>query len=190
MSNLSQDQLDAYTKEASGIVISYGDGRVQASLVGDSKRKSIIQNLYGAHYLNGVIQSAFLSGGTLFIGSGEITDTYLFETLNKLREYKGIYNIDYDTLPQPGTPGTPTPPSPSEPTEILRAGSVPVIAGGNNIVFTSALSTDQYTVMAYVITGAGARQDSLGISSLQTTGFIVSDVLVAGTLYYQAILDT
>ena len=189
--SISQAQLDSITKEASEIVLGYSDGRLQSALVGDSKYKSIVNNLFGAHYLFGVIHSSFLSSGDLYIGDTTITDNYLYAALNKLRRYKGVYNVDYDTLPEPGTPGAPTPPSPSEPIEILRAGSVPVIVGGNNIVFTSPLSTDQYTVMAYVIaTGGGTRQDSLGISSLQTTGFIVSDILKDGTLHYQAVLDT
>ena len=191
MSDLSQAQLDSITKEASEIVVSYGDGRVKSSIVGDANRELIIDNLYGAHYLLGVIHPSFLSNGDLYIGDSEITDNYLFDTLNKLRRYKGIYSVDYSTLPEPGTPGTPTPPSPSDPVEILRAGSAPVIVGGNNIVFTSPLSTNDYTVMAYVIsTVGGYRQDSLGITSLQTSGFIVSDVIKEGTLHYQAIINT
>jgi hypothetical protein len=182
--------LDAYTREASEITVAYGDGHMQASLTGDSNLNNIVNNLQSIHYLDGVIQSAFLSGETLFIGSGEITDTYLFNTMNKLREYKGVYIVDYDDLPTAGTPGTPTPPAPSTPTELLRVGSVPVVVGANSIVFTSPLNTADYTVEAWVIaTVGGARQSNVVVVSEQKSGFIANDVLKVGELFYQAIVN-
>lgn len=77
----------------------------------------------------------------------------------------------------------------------LRAGSQGVTVGTNVVTFflngvATPLEDNDYILDAYVVTVSGRQQRNLVVSQQLAGGFVVTDILEAGTIWYQAIPRT
>jgi hypothetical protein len=118
----------------------------------------------------------------------------------KIQHYNGIYSsvdlIGYTEItPDDGDGGSTETGGGTTDPDHYRAGSLPVVAGANAVTFLkdgvpSPLASADYILDAYVIAASGQMQNNVVPTSKTAGGFVASDVLKAGTLYYTARLIT
>jgi hypothetical protein len=173
-------------KEAATILTDNLDGFALYSATGDSRVSGVVSDLILIDYLYGIVD---INERLKDAQKTQITsDIELQSAMDKLRYFSNRFTIDYADIPAGGTGGI-TPPPVVPITDIVRAGNVPVVAGTNNIAFSSALDTTDYTIDAYIIFGDQSRQNNPVISTQSKSGFVVTDVLQDGTLYYQVVVN-
>jgi len=200
---MNSTRLRDIKEEAARVLIQYSNGYLDARFRGSANEKQVFNNMKRMHYLWSIIRSAFLSDTDVYVGDTIMADNDFETVYEKLQHYNGIYsNVDLsvysDITPDDGDGGSDDGDSgggSTTSTDHWRAGNLPVVAGANAVTFLvggvpSPLASADYTINAYVITSGGQRQDNLQITTQTAGGFVASDVLKAGTLFYTAILNT
>jgi hypothetical protein len=186
-------------EESARILVQYGNGYWSARMTGTLKEADIFNDMNRIHYLWSVIDNSFLDGSDVYVGDTVIADND-FETVHsKIQHYNGIYEAidlsDFTAItPDDGDGGTVIGGG-GETTDHYRAGSLSVVAGANAVTFIkdgvpSALPSTDYILDAYVIATSGQMQTNIVPTSKTAGGFVASDVIKAGTLYYTARLTT
>lgn len=196
---MNSTRLQDIKEEAARVLIQYSNGYLDARFRGAANEKQIFNNMKRLHYLWSIIRSAFLSGSDVYVGDTIIADNTFETVYEKIQHYNGIYaNVDLadyaEVTPDDGDSGSESGGSGTT-TDHWRAGNLAVTAGANAVTLLkdgepSPLPSADYTISAYVITAGGQRQDNLQITTQTAGGFVASDVLKAGTLFYTAILNT
>lgn len=196
-----QAYLDSIKEDSARILREYTNTKLYYSLTGNIGFQKAYNDAMRCVYLAGVIDSIYLIGTTPYIGDSEIEESYITDTVGKIWHYSGMSEtIDLTpfstVVPDDGGSGSEegdddTPQSQDH----YRSGSLPVVIGANPVTFIkngipSPLASSDYTVEAWVIASTGQRQSNLVITGQVAGGFIASDVLKAGTLYYIATLNT
>lgn len=192
--------LDSIKEHAARIAREYTNGWLNARLIGAGNIDKLNDDSLRVTYLAGVIDYIYLIGTTPYLGGTAITDADVLQASQKLWHYSGRYKDTAlsgftQVTPDEGDSGSTTPSTPSQDADHYRAGSLAVVAGANAVTFikdgvASPLPSASYTLEAWVITSSGQRQSELVITTKTAGGFVASDVLKAGTLYYQALLNT
>ena len=161
-------------EEAREILIEHGNGVWYASAVGDKRLSALLKDHMRVHYLFGVINNS------------ETVTAEVMSAMEKLRHYNGRFHaVDLDAI---GTDPT-TPPTPSgDLASMVRVGHKAVTKGTTSVTFSSALPSTDYTINVWV-KGTGESQWDVGVVTQSTVGFTVSDIVIDGTLYYQAIMN-
>jgi hypothetical protein len=179
--------VDTLRAEASEILFEFGNGMVYAGALGQPSYLSLIKENERLNYLWGIINNLQpVYGDTYAVGRTLLTSADVLSAIETIRHYKGRFNIDLSTIGDESEPVTPTP---SVLSDIIRAGSQTATIGANIIVFSSPLSTTDYTVNVWVL-GDGESQFDVGVITPSVNGFTVSDIIIEGTLYYQVIVNT
>ena len=192
-----QAVLDNYTEKAAEIAVQYTNGKESGYLTGARDIADIENQSMRVVYLWGVINHAYLTGTTPYIGGTAITDAYLNETMHKLWHYNGVYeDVDLSSYseitPDDGDGGAETPDA-GTPADNMRVGTESVTTGPASVTFevngyASPLDSANYVVSAWVISNTGYRQDIVDISGQTAAGFTANNIIAAGTLYYIATL--
>jgi len=194
-----QAVLDNIREQAARIAIQYTNGRENAMLRGGNSEE-IADHCKRVIYLWGVINYTYLDGTTPYIGGTAVTDAYVFEASTKLWHYSGQFAdvdlSDYSTIvADDGEGGAVQPGETADTLDDHRVGSQRVTIGQNVVTFikdgvASPLPSNDYTVIAWVEGDSGFRQSNLQPSTYVASGFVVDDVLEAGLIRYQAVLNT
>lgn len=194
--------LDSIKKDAARIYVEYTNGLLQAEMLGDANWKQIFDDSKRAGYLFDVIDQAYLSGATVYVGDTAVTDAYIQGTRDKIQHYSGVFDYvdlsesSYDAItPDDGEGGSIDIGGTTTDSDHYRSDTLAVSAGVNVITFLkngvpSPLASAEYTLQVWVQLASGYVQHSLVISDKVAGGFVVNDVTAAGTLSYTATLDT
>lgn len=192
--------LDSMKEQAAKIAITYTDGRMDAIYRGTSKIEKISNDSMRVIYLWGIMNYAYIDGTTVYLGDTAVTDAYIQEAMDKLWHYNGRFSqvdlSDYAAIvADDGEGGAYDPSTTTQDNDHYRSGNIPVTVGANPVTFikngvASALPSNDYTVEAYAISQSGYRQNNVVVSGIVAGGFVASDILEAGTLYYIATLNT
>lgn len=195
---MNSTRLRDIKEEAARVLIQYSNGYLDARFRGAANEKQIFNHMKRLHYLWSIIRNTYLSGTDVYVGDAIIADNVVETVYEKIQHYNGIYaNVDLsdytDVTPDDGDGGSET--GDGTTTDHWRAGNLAVVAGANAVTLLkdgvpSPLPSSDYTINAYVITLGGQRQDNLQITTQTAGGFVASDVLKAGTLFYTALLNT
>lgn len=192
-------RLDDIKTDSANVLIQYTNGYVYSRLKGTGEEQDLFNDLMRLHYLYAIVDGAYESGVDTYIGDTITED--IEEVYTKIHHYNGLF-IDTDLsefdeiVPDDGDGGSCSGSSgDTQSDDHYRAGNLAVVAGANAVTFIkdgvpSPLASSDYTINAYVMNTSGQRQDNLVITTQTAGGFVASDVLKAGTLYYQATLNT
>lgn len=152
-------------REASKILIHFGNKTLYSGALGKADYQSLSKDRQRLNFLFGAMKS------------GE-------DAMEAIRHYQ-VRDTDLSSIgslsPEPATPATTI-------TSLIRTGSKAVTTGANSVTFSSPLPSANYTVTAWVI-GTGESQYDLGTVTKSAGGFTVSDIIINGTLHYQAIIN-
>lgn len=197
---MNSTRLANIKEDCARILVQWGNGYWNARLAGAPNVEKIGDDMLRIHYLYNVIKNSFLSGSSVCVGDAVLADNTVETILGKIWHYNGKYAdvdlSDYTAItPDDGDGGACDPTDPTVDTDHYRAGNLAVTAGANPVTFikdgvASPLASTDYTVEAYVIAASGQRQNNVVITTQTAGGFVASDVLKAGTLYYTALLNT
>lgn len=189
-----QSKLDYIKENSAEIFVSYSNGYLDSRLNGTGEEPDVFDHLVRLAYLYGIVDEMYLSGTSVYVGEEVITDTDVETIYGKIWHYNGIFSADlsdYSSITadagDSGTTGGSTGSAVSS--DNYRADSVAVSSGSNTVTFSSPLSTTDYILDVRVVTAGGYEQRNLVISTKTKNGFVVSDVLQAGTLYYSALVS-
>lgn len=184
--------LNDINQEATKVLIRYSSQLIKASFFGADNLRSLYTDNLNLHCLCGYINSLTYDEGGYYMGITNVPD----QEVNYVRSMIQFYNNreEYDVSDAPAyETGITTP------TEDIvlnyRAGSQVVTAGSNTVVFkvnnvSTPFATDQYIVHAWNIGADGSMQNNVVITNKVAAGFTASDIMDAGTLYYEAVLIT
>jgi hypothetical protein len=197
---MNQSRLDSIKQDCARLLIQFSNGYWDSRLRGTSKENQNYLDNLRVNYLFGIIKESYLVAEVVYVGDTVIPDNEIETVFDKLWHYSGIYSdvdlSDYtDITPDNGEGGAVEDGGSTIDTDTYRSGNMAVVVGSNPVTFikdgvASPLSSNDYTVVAYVKTPGGYQQNNLQISTLTAGGFVVEDILEAGTLYYQATLNT
>lgn len=205
---MNSERLQDIKSDCARVVIQWSNGVWDARFAGHDYYQSVWNEMLRLHYLWAIVKNARLSGASVYLGDTEIADNILEQVKDKIWHYNGrfasidmtdwidVSNIGDDgTITQDDGDGdTVTDTTPTS-DDHYRSDGVPVVVGANAVSFikngvVSPLASSDYTVQAWVIAESGQRQNNLVITTQTAGGFVASDVLKAGTLYYIATLNT
>lgn len=191
--------LDSMKESAARIMREYTNGWLNARLAGAKNTIALGNDCMRVVYLAGVIDYTYLVGEVPYLGGTATTDEEILAASQKLWHYSGRFrDIDLEgysqIVPDDGDSGA-CDGSTGTTEDHYRSANLPVVAGANAVTFikdgiASPLPSAAYTVEAWVIASSGQRQSELVITTQTAGGFVASDVIRAGTLYYIATLNT
>ena len=195
-----QAYLDNIKEDAARIVREYTNKECYAALKGERDYKFYLNESKRCVYFAGIIDHLYLVDETPYLGGTEVTEEYVTSVVAKIWHYSGVYaDTELDSFltitPDDGDGGACEGSGGTTDDDHYRSGSVIVTAGPNPVTFikngvASPLPSALYTVRAWAITESGQLQSQVVVTNQVAAGFTASDVLKAGTLYYQATLDT
>ncbi|ANS04926.1 hypothetical protein [uncultured Mediterranean phage] len=194
-----QAYLDSIQERAAEIAVEFTNGYLDAQLSGKGNTEELANDSMRVTYLYGVLENVRIESLThAYIGGTEVTDAYVQSTRDKLEHYSGYFlNTDLsdyaEVTPDDGDSGSCDPDTPT--TNDHRVGSIAVTAGTNIVTFMedgspSPLPSTDYTVVMWAELSDGSIQRNLVVSMYTTGGFVVTDILSSGILYYQAVMNT
>lgn len=197
---MNNTRLTDIKQDCARILVQWGNGYWNATMSGAADTHDIGQDMLRIHYLYNIIKNSFLSGTDVYVGDTILEDNIVETILGKIWHYNGKYEdidlSDYAAIvPDDGDGGSVDPDNPTEDTDHYRAGELPVVAGANAATFikngvASPLPSADYILTAWVMATSGQMQTNIVATSQTAGGFVASDVLKAGTLYYTARLIT
>lgn len=191
-----QEQLDILKENSARVLISYTNGYLDSKLRGTGEEGEIFEHCLRLHYLYGIMKEAYLNGGVTYVGNStiDLTDVY-----HKIWHYSGIYEdvdlADYSDIEEDDGDGEPPLKGGDTVSEDhYRVGEVAVVAGANVVTFykngvASPFPNTNYQVDPWVEAYSGYMQRNLVVTKM-ANGFIANDILEAGVLKYQAILNS
>ena len=192
---MTQERLDIFKENAAQILIQFTNGYLNSIFNGTGE--NLIGDCVRLHYLCGIIDEAYLSGGDVYVGDtvlDSIGDIY-----HKIWHYNGIYDIDltdFDTVvPDNGDGGVVENNGTVVVDHNQRVGERTVGTGANVVTFylggvPTPFPSTNYEVDAWLITNSGYMQRQVVVSNKLANGFTVEDILESGVLHYQATLNT
>jgi len=197
---MNSTRLQDIKQDCARIVIQYSNGYCNARMSGTRDENDIHNDLLRVHYLYSIIKNCFLSGTDVYVGDTIIADNIVETILGKIWHYNGVYAdvamSDYAAItPDDGDGGATDPCTPTQDSDHYRSGNLAATIGANVVTFikdgvASPLASSDYTVDAWVIANSGQKQTNLVLTTRTAGGFVASNVLKAGTLYYVATLNT
>ena len=201
---MNSTRLADIKQDCARIMVQWGNGYLDSILRGTPKENEIFNDTMRVHYLYGIIKELYLSGTDVCIGDVVLADNAVEAVFDKIWHYNGVsYGIDFNAdlsdfdaiVPDDGDGGTVDPTTPTTDSDHYRVGELPVTVGTNAVTFfkdgvAAPFPSTDYIVIAWVETHTGYRQSNLQPSTYTAGGFIVTDVLEAGILKYQAILNS
>lgn len=197
---MNSTRLTDIKQDCARILVQWGNGYWNATMSGAADVTVIGNDMLRIHYLYNIIKNSFLSGSDVYIGDTVIADNVVETILGKIHHYNGKYGdidlSDYTAIvADDGDGGSVDPSVPSTDNDHYRAGELPVVAGANAVTFikdgvASPLASADYVLTAWVVAASGQMQNNIVPTSQTAGGFVASDVLKAGTLYYTARLTT
>lgn len=194
-----QAYLDNIKEVAAEVAVKYTNGRQNAVFNGTMDVRKLTDESMRVIYLWGVINYTYLVGEIPYLGDTAVTDAYILKTSQKLWHYNGVFSsidlTDYTTIVPDDGEGGACVGGVSETTDHYRSGSLSVSVGANAVTFikngvASPLASSDYTVEVWVLTESGYKQNNVVVTTQTAGGFVASDVLEVGTLYYIATLNT
>lgn len=196
---MNSTRLQDIKEESARVVVQYSNGYMDAIYRGAANDGDILNQKKRLHYLYSIIRECFLTGTDVYIGDTVLADNIVETIYTKIQHYSGIYSdVDLseytDVTEDDGNEGS-KPCTPVVTDDHYRSATVNVTSGTNIITFIkngvpTPFESNDYTVVMWVTLTDGSIQRNLVPTSRTASGFVVSDVLGAGVLEYQATLNT
>lgn len=192
---MTQGQLDIFKENAAQILIQYSNGYLNSIFKGTGE--NLFNDCVRLHYLCGIMDEAYLSGGNLYVGDtllDSIGDVY-----HKIWHYNVTNDVDLTDfaaiVPDNGDGGAVENNGTVVVDNDQRVGELSVGVGANVVTFyvggvATPFPNTNYQVDAWLITNSGYMQRQVVVSNKLANGFTVEDILEAGVLHYQATLNT
>jgi len=185
-------------EESANILVGFSNKRINSALSGASDYQKLYNDTVRLQFLVGALNAVYLDGTTAYIGSAEVSDSYIQEIYHKIWHYSGKdadLSVYEEIVADNGDGGSIDNGSVVVVDNNMRIGELAVGTGANVVTFylggvaTPFPSTD-YQVDAWLITNSGYMQRQVVVSNKLANGFTVEDILEAGVLHYQATLNT
>lgn len=193
---MTQEQLDIFKESAAQILIQFSNGYLNSIFNGTGE--NLLNDSIRLHYLCGIMDEAYLDNGIVYVGDTELSS--VGGVYHKIWHYNGMYAdvdlTDFDPIvPDDGDGGSVETGGTTVVDNNMRIGQLTVGTGANVVTFylggvPTPFPNTNYQVDAWLITNSGYMQRQVVISNKLSNGFTVEDILEAGTLHYQATLDT
>lgn len=182
--------LNQLNQEATAVLIRYGSQFIKAAYFGADNLRSLYTDLLNLHVLCGYINSLWYDGAYK-LGLTTREESEVQRVRSMIQYYNGREEYDVSSSPDYGTGGE----TPVDIALSYRAGTKASVVGSNDILFyvnseLAPFSTSNYIIHCWNVGHDGSVQNNVVITTKTADGFTASDVLDAGTLYYEAILVT
>jgi len=184
--------INELNQEVTLVLNDFSSQGVRAAFLGYDNYRSLYIDLLNLHCLCGYVSSLSHYNYAYYLGLTFIPEDNVHYVRSMVQYYANREVYDVSTAPDYST-GSITPVA-----DIVlnyRAGSSLVAEGSNTILFkvdniNTPFATAAYIVHAWAIGNDGSMQNNLVLTNKVAAGFTASDVMDAGTLYYEAVLIT
>ena len=198
---MTQEELDILTENAAQVLVQYDNGMLDSLLQGTGEFRKIFNNAVYLHYLYGALKGITLTSGVPYIGSAVLSGSDVEQIYHKIWHYNGQYaSVDLSnytdiTADDGGGGSSSSESSSSTSSDNVRAGHQASSVGTNIVTFTvdgivSPLASADYVISAWNLTSTGYKQVNLNVTTQIAGGFVIDNVITAGTLYYVCTLET
>lgn len=183
--------LNALNQEVTTVLNSFSSQGIKAAFLGHDNYRALYTDLLNLHCLCGYVSALTYNNG-YYLGATAVSDASVNYVRAMVQYYANREMYDVSGAPVYGTgPTTPA----ADIVLNYRAGSVVVTEGSNVVLFkvdnvNTPFATADYIVHAWSIGNDGSMQNNLVLTNKVAAGFTASDVMDAGTLYYEAVLIT
>lgn len=183
--------LNQLNQEATAVLTRYGSMFIKGMYYGADNLRQLYTDLLNLHVLCGYMSELFYDGAYK-LGLTTRDEAEVQKVRAMIQFYNGREEYDVSSTPDFGGGSV----IPTEEIALTyRAGQKASTVGSNTVLFyvnasLAPFDTANYIIHCWNIGTDGSMQNNVAITQKTAAGFTASDIMDAGTLYYEAVLIT